>query len=369
MKFTCSQQSLYEAISNVSKAAAAKSTIPALEGIKARLLGNTLQLTGYDLEIGIKTEISVNGEGGGEFVLNSRLFTDIIRKMPCETVCVEIDNGFATKVSGGLAEYDLISLSAEEYPQLPEFDKEKSFSIPQGMLKDMINRTIFAVAQTDIKPVLTGELFEIENGSFKLVAIDGYRLAIRNEALNSQENHSFIVPAKALRELAGLLKEENDAFCEIFTSKKHIIFDVSGYSVISRLLEGEFHNYKGSIPQGCPTEVLVKTRDFIDSLERCSLLINEKMKSPVKCVFENGKLKISCSTAMGKLYEELDADISGPAVEIGFNCRYLLDALKAADTDLAKLCMNGPLSPMKIIPKEGESFIYLVLPVRLKVEA
>lgn len=369
MKFICSKQSLYEAINNVSRAVAIKSTITALEGIKVKLTEGTLQLTGYDLELGIKTEIPVKSEGTGEFIINSRLFSDIIRKMPSDEVSIEVDEKLATKIIGGITEYNIASLSAEEYPEIPDFDKEKSFSISQSLLKNMINQTIFAVAVNENKPILTGELFDIENGSFNLVAIDGYRLAIRNEAVANKDTYNFVVPAKALKEVAGLLKDDSDLICDIFTSRKHIIFDISGYKVISRLLEGDFHNYKGSIPASSSTEVIIKTKEFINSLERCALLINDRIKAPVKCIFENSEVKISCSTSIGKFHDAFEVDIAGPLVEIGFNCKYLQDALKATESDQVKLQMSGGLSPMKIVPLKDTSYTFLVLPVRLKADA
>ena len=369
MKFACDKQTLCEAINNVARAAAIKSTITALEGIKVKLTADTLQLTGYDLELGIKTDIPVKGDESGEFVINSRLFSDMIRKMPADQVAVEVDGNLGAKVSGGLTEYNIMVLSAEEYPEIPDFDRDKSFSVKQSVLKNMISQTLFAVAVTDNKPVLTGEFFDIENGGFNLVAIDGYRLAVRHEKIETEEKYSFVVPAKALKEVAGLLRDDDELSCQIFTSKKHIIFDISGYMVISRLLEGEFHNYKGSIPAVTSTEAIVRTRDFINSLERCSLLINDRIKAPVKCLFSNGEVKVHCSTSIGKYSDAFNVDLAGPMVEIGFNCKYLLDALKASESDQVKLQMNGGLSPMKIVPLDGDAYTLLVLPVRLKADA
>lgn len=368
MRFDCDKQELCEAIGNVSKAAAAKSTISALEGIKINITDNMMQLTGYDLELGIKTEIPVNSNENGEFVISSKLFNDIIRRMPSDRISIEVDDNLRTNIKGGITEYNIMSLSSEEYPELPEFNNESSFSIPQNILKNMINQTIYAVATNDNKPILTGELFDIEKGSFNLVAIDGYRLAVRNENISCEENYNFVVPAKALREISGLLKEDVEEECTISISRKHIIFDISGYNVISRLLEGEYHNYKASIPSSSSTEVIIKTKDFIQSLDRCLLLINDKIKPPVICNFENGEVKIACTTSIGKFNDAFEVDISGPAVNIGFNCRYLLDALKASESDKVKLLMNGGLSPIKIVPMEGASYTFLVLPVRLKAE-
>ena len=192
--------------------------------------------------------------------------------MPTEEIEIEISDNFTVTITGGATQYTISAISAEEYPQIPEFDENDGFSISQALLKNMINQTIFAVATNDTKPILTGELFEIENGEINIVAIDGYRLAVRTEKIQCEKDFKFIVPSKALNEVSKLLKDDEDLQCNINICKKHIIFEISGYLVISRLLEGEFHNYKGSIPPASSIEVIVKTRDFIDSLERTSLL-------------------------------------------------------------------------------------------------
>lgn len=369
MKFTVDQAALNEAVNVVSRAVPQKSPVTALEGIKMYLDCNTLELTGYDLEMGIQTKIEVQSENHGEFTVDAKLFSEIVRKLPSDTVTIEIDDKLKATIIGGDAEYNIMALSADDYPAIPDVDKSDSITVPQAIMKNMINQTIFAVSTSDNKPILTGELFDIDNGIFNLVAIDGFRLAVRTEASPSEEKHKFVVKAKTLAEAAKLLKDEDEKTVTMYLSKKHIIFDISGYMIISRLLEGEFHNYKGSIPQTHSTEIVINTRDLIASLERCSLLIVEQTKAPVKCIFDNGTVKISCSTALGKLSDEIPAQISGSKVEIGFNCRYLLDALRAAESDKVKILLNGGLSPMKIVPADGDAYTFLVLPVRLKNEA
>lgn len=368
MKFTCEQSALNEAIMNVSRAVPPKSPITALEGIKLFLDKDKLEITGYDLELGIQTTIPVESEDYGEFILNCRLFGEIVRKMPSEQITFEIDDNMTTTIKCMSAEYKILALSADEYPSIPDFDKDNSFSVPQPLLKNMINQTIFAVAVVDNKPVLMGELFDIKDGRFNLVAIDGFRLAIRTEKIDTDDIFNFVVKAKALSEVSKLLKDDDKQIVTLYVSKKHITFEINGYMVISRLLEGEFHNYKGSLPTAHTTEIILNTKQLIGSLERCSLLINEKMKAPVRCHFENGKVKISCSTGLGKLYDEFNVDISGSMVEIGFNCRYLLDAIRATESDKVKLELNGGLSPMKIVPLDGDAYTFLVLPVRLKAD-
>ncbi|WP_455527495.1 DNA polymerase III subunit beta [Huintestinicola sp.] len=368
MKFICKQSVLNEAVNNVSRAVPVKSPVTALEGIKMYLNKNELELTGYDLELGIRTVIEVQSEDHGEFTVNAKLFSEIIRKMPSENVVVEIDEKLKATIRGGDAEYNILALSADDYPAIPDYDTSDCVSVSQGLLKNMISQTIFAVSVSDNKPILTGELFDIENGIFNLVAIDGFRLAVRTEKLNTEDRYHFVVKSKALSEVSKLLKDDDEKPVNMYVSRKHIAFGISGYTVISRLLEGEFHNYKGSIPQNHNTEIVLNTKDLIASLERCSLLIVEQTKAPVKCSFGDGQVKISCSTSLGKLSDVFNIDMNGNKVEIGFNCKYLLDALKASESDKVKLLLNGGLSPMKIVPVDGDAFTFLVLPVRLKSE-
>ncbi len=368
MKLTCPKSELNEALNNVIRAVPQKSPISALTAVKLTVNKNVLELTGYDLELGIRTKINIESEDMGEILIDSRLFSEIVRKMPSETISIEVDGNLTATIKGDKAEYKILAMSADDYPSIPDYDSGDNFTVPQALLKNMINQTIFAVAVTDNKPILTGELFDISDYNFNLVAIDGFRLAVRTEKIDTDNRYHFVVKAKALSEVSKLLKDDDDAKVTVHVSKKHITFEIGGYMVISRLLEGEFHNYKGSIPSNHSTEIILNTKDLIESLERCMLLINDKNKAPVKCLFNNGQVKISCSTGMGKLSDEFDIDLSGPMVEIGFNCRYLLDALKASESDRVKLQLNGGLSPMKILPIDGDAYTFLVLPVRLKNE-
>lgn len=366
MKFVCDQSVLNEAVNNVSRAVPAKSPVTALEGIKMYLNNDELELTGYDLELAIRTKIHVESEDHGQFTVNAKLFSEIVRKMPSEKIVIEIDDKLKTTIRGESAEYNIFALSADDYPNLPEYDTSDSFSLPQSILKNMIGQTIFAVSVSDNKPILTGELFDIQDGIFNLVAIDGFRLAVRTEKLNTPDRYNFVVKSKALSEVSKLLKDDEDSAVTVYVSRKHVVFEINGYMVISRLLEGEFHNYKGSIPQNSTTEIVLNTKSLIASLERCSLLIVEQTKAPVKCSFGDGEVKISCSTSLGNLSDVFPVDITGNKVEIGFNCKYLLDALKAAESDKVKLLLNSSISPMKMVPVDGDAYTFLVLPIRLK---
>lgn len=367
MLMICNKNEIYEAVINVSKAVSDRTTIQALEGIKFKLSGNILELTGYDLELGIKIELMVKSEDSGEVVINARLFADIIKRMPTDEILIDINDNLQVRIKGGNTEYTISAMSAEEYPQLPEAENAESFSISQPVLKNMINQTIFSISQDDFKPIFKGELFEIKDGTFNMVALNRYRMAVRTEAIKSDKEMKFVVPGKALSEIAKLLKDDEDLMCEIKTSEsgKHIIFEISGYYVFSRLLEGEFLNYRSSLPKDAVTEVIVDTKQLINCLERASLLITEKIKSPVRCKFDNGQLKVSCNTAIGKIYDEIDVDISGPMIEIGFNCKYFIEPLKTVNDDKVKLLLNGGQIGMKIMSVNDDRYIFLVLPIRL----
>lgn len=366
MKFICAKDDICAAIGNVSKAVSPKSTIAALEGIRLLLNGSHLELTGYDLEIGITTVIDARSEDSGEIVLNSRLFSEITRRMPSENVIFEVDENLNMKISGGNAEYQISAISAEEYPALPDISSERKISLNQETLRSMINQTNYAASLLDTKPILTGELFDIEKGGFNMVAIDGFRLAIRHEELSVSEKYHFVVPSKALLETARLLKDDAENECDIYVDTKYVAIEVNGYRIFTRLLEGEFHAYKNSVPQDFKTEAVVNTSDIIHCLERCSLLLSEKNKAPVKCCFEDGQIKVSCRTAIGRLEDSIPADINGENVIIGFNNKYLLDSLRAAETDKVRIQMTGSNRAVKIVPMEGDSFTFIVMPVQIR---
>lgn len=367
MKFLCSKTELSEAISKVSKAVPQKSTIQALEGIKVKVFSEQIELTAYNLEMGIKTKIPAITQDNCEFVANARLFSEFTKKMNGEEIEIEIDESNVIKLSSNSTECSFSAISADEYPDLPVIDSQKNFSIKQTTLKSMINMTSYAVSQNESKPIFTGELFDIENGKFTLVAIDGFRLAIRNENIDTKDEYHFVVPKKALQEVAALIREDEDKVCTINVNERHIIFEINGYFVISRLLEGTFHNYKLSIPNNSKTEVLINKRDFINCLERCSLIVDEKNKSPIKCEINNENLKINCKTSIGRVNDSIKAyQINGENITIGFNNRLVLDALKAAEGDIIKICFNGATKVIEFLPPEGKNYIFLVMPIQLK---
>lgn len=368
MKLTCERQKLNEAVLNIQRAVSTKSTVPALEGILLKAEGDSLQLCGYDLELGMTTSIGAEIGEEGSVVLSARLLGDIVRRLAADQVELTADAKQMTTITCGSAEFSIVGIPAQEYPELPAINGEASLRIQAGVLKSMIRQTLFAVAENDAKPIHTGTLFELGENCIRLVSVDGYRLAIREEKIQNGEKNSFVVPGKTLGEVLKL-PGADDQEIELQVGRRHILFGIGDYTVISRLLEGEFLDYRAALPNASSTEIRVSVRDFIDSVERVSLLITDRLKSPVRCVFDENEIRISCATAIGRASDQLSAKIEGEAVEMGFNNRFLLDALRNSDCDEVKVLLNGPLSPMKILPPQGEEFTFLVLPVRLKTTA
>ena len=326
MNIVCDKTLLSAAIDGVSKAVTMRSSIPVLEGILLKAEGFQLTLTGYDLEMGIVTTIEANIKEPGEIVLNAKLLSSMISRMPAGQISiVAADNG-----------------------------------------KTTIHRTLYAVSQDEKKPAHTGELFEIELDKLTIVALDGYRLAIVERPITAVKDIRIIVPSKTMTEVSHLLANDDEEDVHISANRRYVVFTTAGYTIMSRLIEGEFLNYRNVIPAGSRTRVTIDTKDFISTIERASLIITERLKNPLRISFTEGRVVVRCQTNLGRVVDEFSAACEGDEVEIGFNNRYLLDALRNARTEQVRMEISGPLSPVKVLPVEGNDFLYLVLPVRFK---
>ncbi len=367
MKFICSTSLLNQAILNVSLAVAPKSSLAALEGILVVAKGQTVRLVGYNLELGITTTLEAQVREEGEVVIPAKLFSDIVRRTDSGEITVSCDPRFLVEITGGVSHFTILGMSSLEFPELPSVGDGDGVSLPQNKLRSMIDQTLFAVSTSDAKPVHTGALFLMEEGEVTVVAVDGFRLALRREKAVSSQPMRFIVPGRTLSELLKLLGDSDDQVA-IQVSRKHILFTIGDCCVTSRLLEGDFLDYNAAIPKESATVVKVSTRALLNSIERTSLLISDRLKSPLRVSFGENVIQMSCSTTIGKAYDECPCETNGPAVEMGFNNRYLMDALKNSGSDQVLLQLGGPLSPMKVAPPQGDSFLFLVLPMRLKTQ-
>ena len=367
MKFCCAKDMILDAVTTTSKAAASKSAIAALEGLLLELESNVLKITGYNLEIGIRTEITVQDGEDGATVINAKMLSDIIRKMPTGVLQFDIEDGKSAKISIKSTELSVPCMKKDDYPDVPQTSADSGFKMPQKLLKSMIVQTRYACATVVTKPALTGCLFDIdEDKTLNVVAVDGIRIALRREPLDF-ENKQFIVPARTLDELTHLLSDENDKNVTVSIDKNQISFEIGSYTMISRLINGEFLEYKKHLKCEDKITAEVKCREIIEVLDRALLFVNEKNKTPIRCEFNGDSLNISCSTALGKIDDKINIKYNGDPIAIGFNAKFLMDAFKAADCDTVKLVLTASaVSPVIIVPMQGQEFTYFLLPVRLK---
>ena len=369
LKFSCEKALLQAAISTAGRAVAAKSSIPALEGL---LLEGSRELTlsGYNTQTGIRTSFEAQIREEGRIVLNARLFGDIIRRMPDDIIVFSADEKYMVHLSCGDASFDILGLSADDYPELPEVDDEYSVTLPQKTLKAMIGQTAFAVSTNESRPVHTGSLFEIDDTGLTMVSVDGFRLALRHEPLEKIDGGAFrfVAPGSALKEVENICGD-TDEMITVTRGKRHLLFSAGETQLICRRLEGEFLDYKNAIPRNNPICVEVANSALLQSLDRISVVISEKLKSPVRCVFEEDRVLLSARTGNGEAKDICPTKGDGNGLEIGFNNRYLMEALRYAPADSVRLELNTNISPCVITPVDGsDNFLYMVLPVRLKAQ-
>ena len=367
MKFSCEKAQLLSAVSITGKVASPKSAIPALEGLLLEA-NERLSVSGYDQKTGIKTELPAEVTEAGSIVINARLLGEIIRKLPNDIVTFSVGKDNMANITSGPSEFNILGTPAADYPELPAVNAKSSIQLPQGTLKKMIAETLFAVSDNESRPVHTGSLFELESDTLTVVSVDGYRLALRRERLKKSKmaDTKFIVPGSALGEVEKIALDSEDLVI-ISLGEKHILFSMKDTVVLTRRLEGDFLNWRQAIPQSNKIRLTVDKRDFMNAVDRVSLIISEKQKSPVRCLFSDEKVELSSVTALGKAKDVCPISGDGKDIEIGFNNRYLLDALKAAPADTVSIYLNTSVSPCTIGPADdSDGFTYLVLPVRLK---
>ncbi len=364
MKLNIDQRQLSKAIGIVQKGISSKTTLPILSGILLKAKDNTLTLTGTDLEIGIETTLDCVVEREGNIVMTSRIFGDIIKKLPDLPVEIEVDDKQNIHIKCGMSKFNIQGQTSEEYPRLAEIDNEKYFKIPKDLFKNMIRQTIFATAQDETRPILTGALLEITDGKISLVALDGYRLALKSAPVDYAEDVKVVVPSKTLNELNKIL-EDDDSDVKITCTENHIIFMLNKTIITSRLLEGQFLNYNDIIRNDYKSRVTVNTQDIKDSIERASLLAREGKNNLVKLEVSDYKLVITSNSEIGDVYEEIKIDLEGEDIEIAFNSKYILDGIRVIDSEEITMDFVSSVNPCIIKPIDDENYTYLILPVRL----
>ncbi len=366
MKFTCEKYLLQSAVNISSRATASKSPIEELEGLLLEA-GECLRVTGYDLKKGIYSKAEADVTEPGSVVLNAKLFGEMVRRLPDGLVTVTSDEKNTTSVKCGKTEFVFMGMDSEKYPELPSVEGLQSYTISQAVLKKMINQSIFAVSDNDSRPVYTGSMFEIKDGILTLVSVDGFRLALRREKIEGEGNNEFIVPGTALSDIEKICSNDEEEMITVSVGGSHISFTMGNNVVVTRRLEGDFLNYRKAVPENFKYEVGVNRSELQRAVDRVSLIVDDKTRNPVRMTFGDGIIDCLCNTPIGKAEDVCICEGNGEELEIGFNDRYLMDALKAAPADELKICLNTASSPCVIIPAdENDSFKFMILPIKLR---
>ncbi len=367
MRFTCEKNMLVAGLNIASRTVAQKSSLSVLEGILCTA-GDGLTLTGYNMETAITYQIEAEVTEAGQCILPARLFGDIIRRLPEGPVTVLVDDNFKISIRAGYASFSISAESAEDYPELPEVSEGRPVQIPQSVLKDLISGTIFAVSENQGRPIHTGVKFEVENDKISAIAVDGFRLARKTYHTPDQTgwNLSFVVPAAGLKEVEKILTDsDEDAYFTL--GGKHILFQIGDATLICRLLEGDFLDWRRVVPTNCPVKLTAHVSDLSNSIERVGLIVSEKYKSPVRCVFSDQVLQLRTQTTIGAAEDRCSIAGDGKELEIGFNVRYLADALRVIPSEEVVIELTNGLSPIVLTSAEEKyDFAYMILPVRIK---
>ncbi len=369
MRFTCEKSMLVTGLNITGRTVAQKSTLSAIEGILCRA-EDGLHLTGYNMETAICYHIDAEVSDTGSCVLPAKLFGDIIRRLPEGPVTVVVDDNYKVAIRAGYASFNISAEAAEDYPELPDVGSGRPIRIPQLALKELISGTIFAVSENQGRPIHTGVKFEIEEQTVSAIAVDGFRLARRTYHFGDNESTgriaNFVVPSQGLKEVEKILQDA-DADVAMTPGGKHILFQMGDATVICRLLEGDFLDWRRVVPTNCPIKLTAHVADLSSSIERVGLIVSEKYKSPVRCLFSDNVLQLRTNTTIGAAEDRCAIAGDGKELEIGFNVRYLADALRAVPSEEVVLELTNGLSSIVLTPVDDKyDFAYMVLPVRIK---
>ncbi|MCI5587244.1 MAG: DNA polymerase III subunit beta [Lachnospiraceae bacterium] len=363
MNILCDKSKLIEGINIVLKAVPGKSTMAILECIVIDVKENTIKLIANDLQLGIETTIEGNIIEEGSVSVNAKIFSDIIRKLPSDDVKITVDENFTVLIECGKAKFNIAAKSTEEFPFLPSIIKDNNIQISQFTLKDVIRQTVFSISDNENTKVMTGELFEVNGSTLKVVSLDGHRISIRKVDLKKEyENISVIIPGKTLIEISKILNGGLDDEVNIFFTDKHVLFEFDNTVVLSRLIEGEYYKIDKMLSTDYETKITVNKKEMLECIDRTTLLLKESDKKPVIIDIKDNSMGFAMNSSVGSMAEEIDAEKEGKDILIGFNPRFLIDALRVIDEEEITLYMINPKAPCFIRDKD-ETYIYLILPV------
>lgn len=369
MKIKCSKTNLLNSLNIVSKAVSTKTTLPILECILIDVYADRIKLTANDLEIGIETVLEGEVIEMGRIAIEAKIFNDIVRKLPNSDIYIESTPDYRTIIRCEKAKFVISSKSGEDFTELPEIEKEKSISLSQFSLKEIIRQTIFSISDNENNKLMTGELFEVKNGVLQVVSLDGHRISLRNlELKGNASDVSVVVPGKTLNDLSKIITGGVDDMVTIYFTDRHILFEFENTIVVSRLLEGEYFKIVQMLSMDHKIKVRVNNRELFDCIDRASILMRESDKKPIVVSIKEDMMYLKVDTMMGSMDEEIDITKDGDEIIIGFNPRFLTDVLKVIDDEDIFIYMRDAKSPC-IIRDDAGTYIYVVLPVNINAGA
>ena len=363
MKLFCSKAELQKSVNIVMKAVPAKTTMPILECILIDASTNDIKFTSNDMELGIETRVQGMVLEKGIIALDAKIFSEIVRKLPDSDVTIETDERLNTTITCEKAKFNIPGKSGEDFAYLPLIEKNDCIRISQFTLKEIIRQTIFSIALNENNKLMTGELFQIEENRLRVISLDGHRISIRRVPLKEEcKDRKVVVPGKTLSEISKILSGEMEDMVDIYLSSNHILFEFDNTTVVSRLIEGEYFKIDQMLSSDYETKVKINKKEFLDCIDRATLLVKEGDKKPIIINIEDGQMELSIDSQIGSMKEDIDIEKEGKDIMIGFNPKFLIDALKVIDDEEISIYLMNPKAPC-FIRDDAQQYIYLILPV------
>lgn len=367
MKIVCSKSELMKSVNIVMKAVPSKTTMPILECILIDASKGEIKFTTNDMELGIETVVKGDISERGMIALNAKLFSEIIRKLPDNDVTISSDEKYQATIICEKSKFSIAGKAGDDYPYLPFVEKDHFISISQFTLKEVIRQTIFSIAQNENNRMMTGELFEINQNMLKVVSLDGHRISIRKiELKESYENRKVVVPGKTLIEISKILSGETEDMVNIYFTKNHILFELEDTIAVSRLIEGDYFRIDQMLSSDYETKININKKEFLDCIDRATLLVKEGDKKPIIIKVDDTDMELIINSQIGSMNEHLSIEKEGKDIMIGFNPKFLIDALRVIDDEVIQIYMVNSKAPC-FIRDENESYIYLILPVNFNL--
>ena len=365
MKFVCKKSDLLKGVNIVLKAVPSKTTMSILECILIDASANEIKLTANDMELGIETKIEGEIAERGVIALDAKIFSEIVRKLPDSDVTIETDASFKTTITCEKAKFNIVGKSGDDFSYIPYIERNEPIVMSQFTLKEVIRQTIFSIADNDNNKLMTGELFEIEENDLKVVSLDGHRISIRNIELKNNYSHKkVVVPGKTLQEVSKILPGSAEDEVSIFLTDNHIVFEFENTTVVSRLIEGEYFKIEQMLSSDYETKVKINKRELLDCIDRATLLVREVDKKPIIINITDNDMELRIDSTMGSMNEEIDIEKEGKDIMIGFNPKFLIDALRVIDDETVTIYLVNPKAPC-FIRDDEENYTYLILPVNI----